>query len=305
MRINLKKKENIIVLGIIMVVLSIVSIIPINTNAAIKSKYYKAYLGDVDLDGKVTSADSRLILRMSVGLEEEKALADINRDGKISSEDSRLALKMSVEEESLKQIDTYVDRFGNVAILYKQNDSTNKNQKYLGRYNNGKYITTWNGKKIYGSKQSSNPNLGENGCGPTSCAIVASSFGKAVTPKSLVNGNKTCYSTSEDIEKYFKGIGLKTQRIERNIQTYANNIANGKKLIVLAGTSSNYSTAIGKIGGYKLGNGTFHWYTILDYDGNGNFYVADPYLWSGKNSNCKWINFSNLTGIYATIAVSK
>ena len=140
MKINLKRKENIIVLCIIVAVIIFASSIPIKTDATKQSKVYKAYLGDVNLDGKVTSEDSRLILRMSVGLEKEKTLADINQDGKITSEDSRLALRMSVGEEKLKQVDTYIDRFGNASILYKQNDATNKNQEYRGRYKEGKYI---------------------------------------------------------------------------------------------------------------------------------------------------------------------
>ncbi len=63
------------------------------------------YLGDVDLDSKVTSADSRLILRHSIGLEEfnsfQLRLADLNRDGQITAEDARLALRTSVGTEPL------------------------------------------------------------------------------------------------------------------------------------------------------------------------------------------------------------
>ncbi|MDR1629241.1 MAG: dockerin type I domain-containing protein [Oscillospiraceae bacterium] len=55
--------------------------------------------GDVDGDGKVTAADSRLALRASAKLETlsaaQKKAADINGDGKITAEDSRLILKMS------------------------------------------------------------------------------------------------------------------------------------------------------------------------------------------------------------------
>lgn len=55
--------------------------------------------GDVDGDGKVTAADSRLALRASVGLEklnaEQKEAADVDGDGKITSADSRDILKMA------------------------------------------------------------------------------------------------------------------------------------------------------------------------------------------------------------------
>ena len=55
--------------------------------------------GDVDGDGKVTAADSRLALRASVGSEklnaEQKEAADVDGDGKITSADSREILKMA------------------------------------------------------------------------------------------------------------------------------------------------------------------------------------------------------------------
>lgn len=55
--------------------------------------------GDVDLDGIVTAADARTILRVSAGLEAlaGQALlnADIDGDGKITAADARLALRLS------------------------------------------------------------------------------------------------------------------------------------------------------------------------------------------------------------------
>lgn len=58
------------------------------------------YFGDVDMDGSVTAADSLLILRASVGLEDltdvQKELADVNGDGKIDSSDSLEILRRSV-----------------------------------------------------------------------------------------------------------------------------------------------------------------------------------------------------------------
>lgn len=60
---------------------------------------YKAPVvkGDADGDGKVTSADARLILRAAVGLEQiDLEVADIDGDGKITSADAREALRGSV-----------------------------------------------------------------------------------------------------------------------------------------------------------------------------------------------------------------
>lgn len=53
--------------------------------------------GDADGDGKITSADARLILRASVGLEEIPAeIGDVDGDGKISSADAREIMRQSV-----------------------------------------------------------------------------------------------------------------------------------------------------------------------------------------------------------------
>lgn len=54
-------------------------------------------LGDLDGDGKVTSADARLALRYATGLELAKenalALGDMDKDGKITSADARIILR--------------------------------------------------------------------------------------------------------------------------------------------------------------------------------------------------------------------
>lgn len=57
-------------------------------------------MGDIDGDGKITSADSLLILRASVKLENftdnQNKLADVDKDGNISSSDAPLVLRYSV-----------------------------------------------------------------------------------------------------------------------------------------------------------------------------------------------------------------
>ena len=63
--------------------------------------------GDVDGDGKITSADARLALRRSVGLEPYKensaeyAACDVDFDGSVSSADARLILRGSVGLEDM------------------------------------------------------------------------------------------------------------------------------------------------------------------------------------------------------------
>ena len=65
------------------------------------------FRGDVDADGKITSADARLALRGSVGLEELTADfvsgADVDANGKVESSDARSILRASVNLETLRQ----------------------------------------------------------------------------------------------------------------------------------------------------------------------------------------------------------
>lgn len=68
-------------------------------------------VGDVDLDRKVTSADSLEILRISVGIEEidenTRKLADVNGDGIVDSSDALDILRFSVGLSSSNSVDNY------------------------------------------------------------------------------------------------------------------------------------------------------------------------------------------------------
>ena len=61
---------------------------------------YTYKYGEIDDDGEITSADSLMILRQSVGLENfndaKRALADVDNDGKITSADALEVLRYSV-----------------------------------------------------------------------------------------------------------------------------------------------------------------------------------------------------------------
>ena len=67
---------------------------------AVDLKSLRALMGDVDQDGKITSSDSLLTLRESVGLEYlteyQKRVIDIDEDGTVSSADSLSILRRSV-----------------------------------------------------------------------------------------------------------------------------------------------------------------------------------------------------------------
>ena len=72
-------------------------------------------IGDVDGDGKITSADARLALRASVGLEklsyEDYSFdaADADYDGEVTSADARLILRASVNLEELVDFGTLLE----------------------------------------------------------------------------------------------------------------------------------------------------------------------------------------------------
>ena len=69
------------------------------------------YMGDVDLDDDVTSADSLIILRSGVGLnklsEPERKLADMDGDGEITSADALMALRTGVGLEKKVRAKSY------------------------------------------------------------------------------------------------------------------------------------------------------------------------------------------------------
>ena len=56
--------------------------------------------GDADLDGRISSADARIALRISVGLTRQTdllvAVCDLDRDGDVTSADARLILRRAV-----------------------------------------------------------------------------------------------------------------------------------------------------------------------------------------------------------------
>lgn len=62
-------------------------------------------LGDVNADGKVTSADARLVLRVAAKLEHFNEIrakaADVNRSGKVNSSDARTTLRVAAKLEKL------------------------------------------------------------------------------------------------------------------------------------------------------------------------------------------------------------
>ena len=69
---------------------------------------YESRMGDADCDGKITSADARLVLRCSVGLdspsEEMLLYGDFDKDNALTADDARITLRVAVGLDSIRCI---------------------------------------------------------------------------------------------------------------------------------------------------------------------------------------------------------
>lgn len=90
-------RKSLFILKTLTIAIIITMVLEMNCFAAITKANQNLKLGDVTGDGKVTSADSRLVLRYAAGLEtfnaEQIKAADFNKDGKVNSADARLILR--------------------------------------------------------------------------------------------------------------------------------------------------------------------------------------------------------------------
>ncbi len=81
-------------------------------------------MGDTDGDNKITAADARNALRMSVGLEKTTAeiirIADTDKDGKITAADARYILRASVGLEKIVILRNVPSTVSEIVELYKK-----------------------------------------------------------------------------------------------------------------------------------------------------------------------------------------
>ena len=96
------------------VVLAFVMLMSMGIYSSAKEQYYR--LGDFDLDGEITAADARMVLRASVGLETltdfQKLISDYDDDGDISAADARMVLRTCVGLETVIYVDDQGERYG-------------------------------------------------------------------------------------------------------------------------------------------------------------------------------------------------
>ena len=123
--------------------LLILSAAPFSVAFAQDEQENEILLGDVDADGKVTSADARLTLRAAVKLEQYAAgsriflAADINGNGVIEEEDARFIHRCSIKlEQTIYRSAAYH------AAEYDKNEQDSRLVFSVGKYKNGKVPVT-------------------------------------------------------------------------------------------------------------------------------------------------------------------
>ena len=111
--------------------------------------------GDVNLDGKVTSADAAMVLRYVSGLidlnDQQKKNADFNRDGKITKEDADAILNYVVGKHQIRVIGGSVNVRKGYTTLTKKLGVAHRGDMfpYLGTAPNGWYKIRYKGKEAY------------------------------------------------------------------------------------------------------------------------------------------------------------
>lgn len=94
----------------------------VTANGKAVTEEKKIYFGDADTDGKVTTADARIILRFSLKLEKltkkQCVISDYNDSGYISSADARLVLRTALKLEQLKEFNANVSEPDTVLSVY-------------------------------------------------------------------------------------------------------------------------------------------------------------------------------------------
>ena len=216
-------KKNLFIQKILIIAIILIMALEMNCFAA--NKTGKASqglkLGDVDNYGKVTTADSILVLRYSVGLEtfnaEQIKAADFNKDGKVTSADARLILREAAGLGSDVEVTT-VTMTADKSIINVGDTITIKANVSPSNATN-KNIT-------YSSSNTSVANVSSNGTvkgisGGTANITAKSSNGKTATCKievldgkiRLKNGN--VIDTSKPILIGHKYTNLSENQIKR------------------------------------------------------------------------------------------
>lgn len=166
----------------------------------------------------------------------------------------------------------------------------NNNSSNIGTHSGNKYIAR--NKKTFTLYKQTDYNqpywdntIATDGCGPTSCAIIASGYGSKDTPATIVRNNYCWEGAVSPMVDYLERKGIQDVFVTYNGQAsnsyILQKLEEGYKLIV--------NVQDGYVGSqYYWG----HYYTILDVKkGTSKVFVGEPY--TPKNG---WYDISDLTG---------
>lgn len=169
------------------------------------------------------------------------------------------------------------------------NNSTINNNIIAGTQAGNKY--TARNKKVFTLYKQTDYNqrywtntIATDGCGPSSCAIIASGYGSKDTPATIVNNNGCWYGGIAPMVDYLESKGLDV------FVTYNGSASNS---YILNKLEEGYKLIVNVQDGY-VGNKYYwgHYYTILDVQkGTSKVFVGEPY--TPKNG---WYDISDLTG---------
>lgn len=141
--------------------------------------------GDVDEDGTISSADARMALRASVGLEDlneiqEKA-ADVDTDGTISSADARLILRASVGLEQLPDGKPHIHSFS--SSVTKEPTCTEDGEKtFTCSCGKDSYKEKIPASHFYEIEETVSPTCTSEGYTVFSCSVCGDTYESEKTP---------------------------------------------------------------------------------------------------------------------------
>ena len=165
--------------------------------------------------------------------------------------------------------------------VYSGNKYTARNKRVFTLYKQTDYYQPyWEG------------TIATDGCGPTSCAIIASGYGSTDSPATVVANNGCWYGSIDSMVRYLRSKGINdvfVKYYESASNSYIlNRLEEGYKVIV--------NVVYGYVGSKYYGS-QGHYYTILDVQkGTSKVFVGEPY--TPKNG---WYDISELTGKYNVI----
>lgn len=181
------------------------------------------------------------------------------------------------------------------SINTNNSNTTVNNSTSTGTQSGNKY--TARNKKVFTLYKQTDYNqwywdntIATDGCGPTSCAIIASGYGSKDSPATVVNNNGCWYGAVDPMVRYLRNKGIKDVFVE----TYPSNN------YILQKLEEGYKIIVNVQDGY-VGSQYYwgHYYTILDVQkGTSKVFVGEPY--TPRNG---WYDISELTSkVYVIFA---